>query len=88
MTMLLDRLPRPSQSVIVWLIELSWLALAVAFAWFTLAVLEVAQFQSSSSLGITMDWVYTSEVVGGIYLGSVALRRLVARARGRPEAAA
>ena len=88
MTMLLDRLPRPSQSVIVWLIELSWLALAVAFAWFTLAVLEVAQFQSSSSLGITMDWVYTSEVVGGIYLGTVALRRLVARARGRPEAAA
>lgn len=85
MTMLLEHLPKPGRDLIGWAIELSWLLLAFAFGWYALVIMEVAQFQTSAGLGITMDWVYAAEVAGGVYLAFVALRRLAARAAGHTE---
>ncbi len=53
--------------------------LAVAIAWFATRIMVVAQNQTSSSLGVTMDKVYLAQVVGGAYLALIALRRIVTR---------
>jgi TRAP-type C4-dicarboxylate transport system permease small subunit len=77
--MLLERMTRRLHDALVTLQEILWLVLAVAIAWFATRIMEVAQNQSSSTLGITMDWIYLAQVVGGIYLALVATRRLVTR---------
>jgi TRAP-type C4-dicarboxylate transport system permease small subunit len=79
MNMLLERMTRRLHDALVTLQEILWLVLAVAIAWFATRIMEVAQNQSSSTLGITMDWIYLAQVVGGIYLALVATRRLVTR---------
>jgi TRAP-type transport system small permease protein len=79
MNMLFERLPRLAQRSLVILQELLWLVLAVAIAWFATRIMVVAQNQTSSSLGVTMDKVYLAQVVGGAYLALVAVRRLVTR---------
>jgi len=79
MNMLLERLPRRPHHALVTLQEILWLVLATSIAWFATRIMEVAQNQSSSTLGITMDRIYLAQVVGGIYLALVATRRLVTR---------
>jgi len=79
MNMLFERLPALSQRLLVLLQELLWFVLAVAIAWYATRIMEVAQNQTSSSLGITMDKVYLAQVIGGAYLALTALRRLVTR---------
>jgi TRAP-type C4-dicarboxylate transport system permease small subunit len=79
MNMLLVRLPRPLHDALVLAQEFLWLVLAVSIAWFATRIMQVAQNQSSSTLGITMDWIYLAQVIGGIYLALVAVRRLVTR---------
>ncbi len=79
MNMLFERLPPLAQRALLLLQELLWLALAVSIAWFATRIMVVAQNQTSSSLGVTMDRVYLAQVVGGAYLALVALRRLVTR---------
>jgi TRAP-type C4-dicarboxylate transport system permease small subunit len=79
MNMLFDRLPALARAALLLLQELLWLVLAVAIAWFATRIMLVAQNQTSSSLGITMDKVYLAQVVGGCYLALIALRRIVTR---------
>lgn len=79
MNMLLERLPVLAQRGLVIVQELLWLVLAVAIAWFATRIMAVAQNQTSSSLGVTMDKVYLAQVVGGTYLAVIAIRRLVTR---------
>jgi TRAP-type transport system small permease protein len=79
MNMLFERLPPLAQRSLVIAQELLWLVLAVAIAWFATRIMAVAQNQTSSSLGVTMDKVYLAQVVGGAYLALVAVRRLVTR---------
>jgi TRAP-type C4-dicarboxylate transport system permease small subunit len=79
MNMLFERLPQLAQRSLVIVQELLWLVLAVAIAWFATRIMVVAQNQTSSSLGVTMDKVYLAQVVGGAYLALVAVRRLVTR---------
>jgi TRAP-type C4-dicarboxylate transport system permease small subunit len=75
MDMIFQLLPAPARRVIAVLIELMWLAMAVAIGWFTTAIMKVARFQDSPGLGLPMDWVYSGLVIGSAYLGFVALRR-------------
>jgi TRAP-type C4-dicarboxylate transport system permease small subunit len=79
MNMLLERLPPLAQRFLALLQELLWLVLALAIAGFATRIMEVAQNQTSSSLGVTMDRIYLAQVVGGVYLALTAARRLVTR---------
>jgi TRAP-type C4-dicarboxylate transport system permease small subunit len=79
MNMLLERLPPLAQRFLALLQELLWLVLALAIAGFATRIMEVAQDQTSSSLGVTMDRIYLAQVVGGVYLALTAARRLVTR---------
>jgi TRAP-type C4-dicarboxylate transport system permease small subunit len=79
MNMLFDHLPRPARHALVLLQELLWLLLALSIAWFATRIMVVAQSQTSSSLGVTMDKVYLAQVIGGSYLALIAVRRLVTR---------
>jgi len=79
MNMLFERLPLPARRSLALLQEALWLVFALAIAWFATRIMEVAQNQTSSSLGVTMDKIYLAQVVGGIYLAIVALRRLLTR---------
>jgi TRAP-type C4-dicarboxylate transport system permease small subunit len=79
MNMLFQQLPALPQRLLLLLQEALWLVLAVAIAWFATRIMLVAQNQTSSSLGVTMDKVYLAQVVGGSYLALIALRRLVTR---------
>jgi TRAP-type C4-dicarboxylate transport system permease small subunit len=79
MNMLFERLPVLAQRALLLLQELLWLVLALAIGWFATRIMLVAQNQTSSSLGVTMDKVYLAQVVGGAYLALIAVRRLVTR---------
>jgi len=60
-------------------IELLWIWFAVALAWLSWKVSEVAKLQSSPGLEMPMSYVYYGMVVGGAYLLLVVLRRIFLR---------
>jgi TRAP-type C4-dicarboxylate transport system permease small subunit len=76
MDMLLRMLPRGPQRGVGLLTEALWLVLALAIGRYTLVIMQVAKNQESPGLGIPMHWVYSGMVIGSVYLGFVALRRL------------
>jgi TRAP-type transport system small permease protein len=78
MDMLYMLMPHALQRVVQFLVEVMWLALAVAITWYTLAIMVVARNQESPGLGLRMDYVYSGLVIGGAYLALVAVRRLAA----------
>ena len=57
-------------------IELLWIWFAVALAWLSWQVSEVAKLQGSPGLEIPMSYPYYGMVLGGAYLLLVVLRRL------------
>lgn len=57
-------------------IELLWIWFAVALAWLSWRVSEVAKLQDSPGLEIPMSYPYYGMVIGGAYLLLVVLRRL------------
>ena len=57
-------------------IELLWIWFAVALAWLSWKVSEVAKLQSSPGLEMPMSYVYYGMVAGGAYLLLVVLRRM------------
>jgi len=76
MDMLLRLFPGGVQRGIGLLTEILWLALAVAIGRYTLVIMQVARTQDSPGLGIPMNYVYSGMVIGSVYLGFVALRRI------------
>ena len=68
--------PRKLGVVFDLLIELLWIWFAVALAWLSWKVSEVAKLQSSPGLEMPMSYVYYGMVVGGGYLLLVVLRRI------------
>jgi TRAP-type C4-dicarboxylate transport system permease small subunit len=56
-------------------VDLMWLLLASAIVFYTTVVMGVASNQTSPALGLRMDRAYLSLVVGGSYLGLLALRK-------------
>ena len=57
-------------------IEGLWIWFAVALAWLSWRVSEVAKLQTTPGLEIPMSYVYYGMVAGGAYLLLVVLRRL------------
>jgi TRAP-type C4-dicarboxylate transport system permease small subunit len=57
-------------------IELLWIWFAVALAWLSWKVSEVAKLQNSPGLEMPMSYVYYGMVAGGAYLLLVVLRRI------------
>lgn len=78
MDAVLTRMPGAAQNGIRLLIEVLWLILAIAIGYYTLKVMEIAQFQDSPGLGWRMDYVYSGMVIGSAYLAFIAIRRIVA----------
>jgi TRAP-type C4-dicarboxylate transport system permease small subunit len=72
-------LPPRARRVFDFLIELLWIWFAVALAWLSWRVSEVAKLQSSPGLELPMNYVYYSMVVGGAYLFLVVVRRMLSR---------
>jgi TRAP-type C4-dicarboxylate transport system permease small subunit len=68
--------PRQLGVVFDMFIELLWIWFAVALAWLSWKVSEVAKLQSSPGLEMPMSYVYYGMVVGGAYLLLVVLRRI------------
>ena len=58
------------------LVELMWAAFAVSLVWLGYRVALVAALQLSPGLEVPMSTVYYGMVLGGAYLGLVALRRI------------
>jgi TRAP-type transport system small permease protein len=58
------------------LIELLWAGFAVALAYLSFRVAQVAALQESPGLEIPMSYPYYGMVVGGVYLAFVVIRRI------------
>jgi TRAP-type C4-dicarboxylate transport system permease small subunit len=69
-------LPPRARRVFDLAVQLLWIWFAVALAWLSWRVSEVAKLQSSPGLDLPMNYVYYSMVAGGSYLFLVVLRRL------------
>lgn len=72
-------LPPRARRVFDLLIELLWIWFAVALAWLSWRVSEVAKLQSSPGLDLPMNYVYYSMVAGGAYLFLVVVRKIFFR---------
>lgn len=73
-----ERLPRRLGAAFDLLVELMWAAFAVSLVVLGYRVARVAALQSSPGLEVPMSTVYYGMVLGGAYLGFVALRRIAA----------
>ncbi len=69
-------LPARLGRIFDFLIELMWIWFAVALAYLSWQVSEVAKLQISPGLEIPMNYPYYGMVVGGAYLLLVVLRRI------------
>lgn len=76
---LIQSLPDKPKRVLQILVDLLWLALAVAIVHYTLIVMNVAKFQVSPGIDVSMDKVYFGMVIGGAYLVIAVLRSLARR---------
>lgn len=81
MTLLRGKLPRRLRIALTLLGDVLWLVLACAMVFYTTRILEVAQYQTSSGLGLPMDRVYSIIVVSGVYLAVLAVKNIVERVR-------
>jgi TRAP-type C4-dicarboxylate transport system permease small subunit len=76
MRMVVEKFPQKMQQVFIVITHVLWLGLGGAMVFFTTFIMRVAKFQTSPGLGVRMDLVYLSLVIGGAYLAIVALRKL------------
>lgn len=65
---LISKFPSNFRLGMAWAIQLLWLALGVFLMTLTWKLMQIAKFQVSAGLGISMAWVYSGMVVGGAYL--------------------
>jgi TRAP-type C4-dicarboxylate transport system permease small subunit len=72
-------LPPRARRVFDFAIQLLWIWFALALAWLSWRVSEVAKLQSSPGLDLPMNYVYYSMVAGGVYLLFVVVRRIFSR---------
>jgi len=57
--------------------DILWLIFAMSLMYYTPVIMKVAQFQTSSGLGIRMDYAYLGLFLGSIYLFIVVLRNML-----------
>jgi len=76
---LLDLMPARLAAAMGTLTDILWLVLGLAFVFLTWKLMNVARFQQSAGLGISMAWAYSGMLIGGAYLALCAAVKLVAR---------
>ncbi len=76
MNLFVKNLPERGQACLAMTIDLMWLCLAAAIVFYTGVVMDVASNQNSPALGLRMDRAYLGLLIGGSYLGLLALRRI------------
>ena len=76
MNLFLKGLPPRAQFGLALLIDLLWLVLAAAIVIYAIVVMGVASNQNSPALGVRMDRVYLSLVVGWSYMILLAARKV------------
>jgi len=81
MQVLFNKLPGRLQKICAIIFDLIWLLLAAAIVRYTLDLVRIGQNQISAGLGIAMSWIYAGQVIGGVYLGVVAVRQLAGHLR-------
>ncbi len=74
MEIVTQKMPRTLRRAVGFLVDLLWLALGLAVAYFSLRIMAVAQMQYSPALEIRMDRIYFGELLGGCYLALNAVR--------------
>lgn len=60
-------------------VDVMWLVLGLAFVFLTWKLMNVARYQQSAGLGLSMAWVYSGMLAGGAYLVLCACIKLVSR---------
>lgn len=78
MNLFVKGLPPRGQLILTLTVDVMWVVLAAAVVFYTSVVMGVASNQNSPALGLRMDRAYLSLVVGGTYLGLLALRKATA----------
>ena len=77
MNLFVKGLPPKGQLILALAIDIMWVGLAAAIVFYTSVVMGVASNQNSPALGLRMDRAYLGLVVGGTFLGLLALRKVV-----------
>lgn len=65
---LVSKLPEALRLPIAWAVQALWLTLGIFLMTLTWKLMQVAKYQVSAGLGLSMSWVYCGMVVGGAYL--------------------
>jgi TRAP-type C4-dicarboxylate transport system permease small subunit len=78
MNLFIKGLPPRKQLILTLAVDVMWVVLAAAIVFYTSVVMGVASNQNSPALGLRMDRAYLGLVVGGTFLGLLALRKVVA----------
>ncbi len=78
MNLFVKGLPARAQFGLALVIDALWLVLAIAIVVYAVVVMGVASNQTSPALGLRMDRVYLSLVVGWSYMALLALRKIAA----------
>lgn len=76
MNLFVKRLPPRAQFGLALFIDALWLVLATAIVVYTFVVMGVASNQTSPAMGLRIDRVYLSLVVGWSYMTLLALRNI------------
>ena len=76
MNILINKLPQKTQEILLAITDFMWLGLAGAIVYYALVIMRVAKNQTSPGLGLRMDFMYLSLVIGGSYLCFLALRKI------------
>jgi TRAP-type C4-dicarboxylate transport system permease small subunit len=76
MNLFVKGLSARAQSALALVVDLLWLVLATAIVVYTFVVMGVASNQTSPAMGLRIDRVYLSLVVGWSYVALLALRKV------------
>jgi TRAP-type C4-dicarboxylate transport system permease small subunit len=76
MNLFVKGLSARAQSALALVVDLLWLVLATAIVIYAAVVMGVASNQASPAMGLRIDRVYLSLVVGWSYMALLALRRV------------
>ncbi len=88
MEIITQKMPLILRRCVGFAVDLLWLALGLAVAYFSWRIMAVAQMQSSPAMEIRMDRIYLGELAGGLYLALNAVRNMLGDVHLRPAAAA
>ena len=76
MNILTSKFSIKTQEILSLVTDFMWLGLAGAIVYYATVIMRVAKNQTSPGLGLRMDFMYLSLVIGSAYLGLLALRKI------------